>query len=654
MADIESESLPVSLRPWPTQDSSSDDLQLQFARLFQQRGHFRHITEEGLKEEIATAKDGPDDVMEGVEEDEEAPAQDEKERYEEIMKAKIQMVGFIGTALNEARYMQDYLSLLVSRDAPKLADTTLSPYVKEFKLPGTLGVDKWPLKEPDVVEKRREELAAKGWRMKGLEDAADSVLKAATRLESEVRKETQYWEEVLSIAKKGWSVRRIARDGRRPILGVQFGFAEASDHFKNRGFSPLRMDDKGSIILDAGLTQKPKAVRVRIQEDGRITGTSKLPSTDDITQPSIEDLIRRARDSLFEEELYHEMSLETRILLSHDVKMRDSVIHLPAPATDGSKRIVLIDIVLLDEILPQIDDHSSDSIAQNVAEALRLLLCYEHRQRLHRRSQIPRPLSEQKIPNLPPPILRPLLNFFHNAQAIQSVRDYLQHTKSILSSAGLNVSTKLTFDPKLSNLSATIKTSPTEIESSTDKLVNTLIRPQTTTASIRLPSSLRGATHQESLSIAIRTLVTQPIFGTEYTLTLPQAVATAIYSEVVTARTFTFTILADLTSYIDQLISLHLSNSVIAKSFSGWTPLKELPKLTKQPRKLNPSDASKQPKKRLRVNLEQTRLLVTCVWEGPIERVEEYAWDGSAGAGKRPLEDVVADAIPSLPPSKRS
>jgi len=95
MADIGSDSLPVSLRPWPAQDSSSEDLQLQLARLFQQRGHFRHITQEGLEEEIATAKDGSADVMEGVEEEEAATAQDVTERRAEIMAAKVQMTGFI-------------------------------------------------------------------------------------------------------------------------------------------------------------------------------------------------------------------------------------------------------------------------------------------------------------------------------------------------------------------------------------------------------------------------------------------------------------------------------------------------------------------------------------------------------------------------------
>ena len=119
----------------------------------------------------------------------------------------------------------DFISLLVSKDSPNTADITMSPSLKQSGVPkGSLGFDKWPILEPEESEKRKQDLVAKGWRMKGLESAADSVLKAATRLENEVRKETQYWEQVLSITKKGWSVRRLPRE--KHTLGVQFGFSE--------------------------------------------------------------------------------------------------------------------------------------------------------------------------------------------------------------------------------------------------------------------------------------------------------------------------------------------------------------------------------------------------------------------------------------------
>ncbi|OCL03261.1 hypothetical protein AOQ84DRAFT_303135 [Glonium stellatum] len=627
MSELGPGSVPVSLRPWPTEDPGSEDLQLQLERLYEQRGHFRHITEEGLQEEINNAEDGPADVMEGIEESEAPATTGEKERRAEIYAAKAQMQQLIGIAHNEAMVALDFISLLVSKDSPNTADITMSPSLKQSVPKGSLGFDKWPISEPEELEKRKQDLVAKGWRMKGLESAADSVLKAATRLENEVRKETQYWEQVLSIAKKGWSVRRIPRE--KHTLGVQFGFSEASDYFKGRGFAPLRMNDDGSIILDAELTQRPKAVRVRIMQDGKITGTSKLPSPDDTLQPSIEDLIRRARDSLFEEELYHEISLETRILLSYDVKLRDSIIHLPAPTSDGLSevpRTVLIDIVPLDEVLPETNDHSSDMIAQNTAEALRVLLSYAHRQRLHRRSQMPPPLSERKRQTPPPPILRPLLNYFQNSKAINSIRDYFGRTRKTLSSAGLDVTFKLNFDPKLSNILESMGEPAKENTSLLDKLVSTLINPSKTTAALCLPSTVINPALQEEVVVEIWTHVTQQAFGTEYTLTLPSSSANILFSATDSKRNFSFTSLPELTSYIDLLLSLDLSHSLIAREHKGWLPSDRTPEVSKAM-----THQKRQEQKQLGVKLENGTLMLHWRWAERLKRAEEYIWDGRGG-----------------------
>lgn len=642
MTDLGPGSVPVSLRPWPTEDPGSEDLQLQLQRLYQQRGHFRHITEEGLQEEINNAEDGPANVMEGVENTEAPAATGEKERRAEIYAAKAQMQQLIGVAHNEAMVALDFISLLVSKDSPNTADITMSPSLKQSGVPkGSLGFDKWPISEPEESEKRKQDLVAKGWRMKGLESAADSVLKAATRLENEVRKETQYWEQVLSIAKKGWSVRRIPRE--KHTLGVQFGFSEASDYFKGRGFAPLRMNGDGSIILDAELTQRPKAVRVRIVQDGKITGTSKLPSPDDILHPSIEDLIHRARNSLFEEELYHEISLETRILLSYDVKLRDSVIHLPAPTSDSLSevpRTILIDIVPLDEALSETNGHSSDMIAQNTAEALRVLLSYAHRQRLHRRSQIPLPLSERKPQTSPPPILRPLLNYFQNSKAINSIRDYFSRTRKTLFSAGLDVAFKLDFDPKLSNLSDNIGESTKENASLLDKLVSTLINPSKTTATLCLPSSVINPALQEEVLVEIWTHVTPQTFGTEYTLTLPPCSVAILFSATDTKRNFSFTSLPELTSYIDLLLSLDLSHSLIASEHNGWLPSDRTPEISKAM-----THQKRQDQKQLGVRLENGTMTLHWRWAERLKPAEEYVWDGSEG--KMGFREVVKKYVGS-------
>ena len=389
------------------------------------------------------------------------------------------------------------------------------------------------------------------------------------------------------------------------------------------------MNDDGGIILDAELTQRPKAVRVRIVQDGKITGTSKLPSPDDILHPSIEDLIRRARNSLFEEELYHEISLETRILLSYDVKLRDSVIHLPASTSDGLlevPRTILIDIVPLDEALSENNDHSSDMIAQNTAEALRVLLSYAHRQRLHRRSQIPPPLSERKRQTSPPPILRPLLNYFQNSKAINSIRDYFSRTRKTLSSAGLDVTFKLDFDPKLSNLSDNIGESTKENTSLLDKLISTLINPSKTTATLCLPSFVTNPALQEEVLVEIWTHVTPQTFSTEYTLTLPPSSVAILFSATDTKRNFSFTSLPELTSYIDLLLSLDLSHSLIASEHKGWLPSDRTPEISKAM-----THQKRQEQKQLGVKLENGTMKLHWRWAERLKRAEEYVWDGSEG-----------------------
>src|SRR5690349_10933867 len=111
------------------------------------------------------------------------------------------------------------------------------------------------------------------------------------------------------------------------------------------------MDKDGSIILDPNLASKPKTLRVRIREGGIVNGSSQLPIASVVEGLAVEKSIRLARDSLFEEELYHEMSLETRQLLPYGVRLRDKVISVDAPGTEssGAARELLIDCIPRDD-----------------------------------------------------------------------------------------------------------------------------------------------------------------------------------------------------------------------------------------------------------------------------------------------------------------
>ncbi|TKA72291.1 hypothetical protein B0A49_05700, partial [Cryomyces minteri] len=257
MADLEPSSLALSLRPPSTEDANTESLQYLIPRIFQQRGHFRHVNEKMLQEEIVALESGEPQADEQA--DDTAKERDTKSRREELLEAKTEMIKYIGVAQNEVNIALDYVSYLLSKDAPRMAEQTMSPVLKQSVPTGALAYDKWQMPAADKDDARDDELVAKGCKMQSLQRTADSLLQAATRLEKDVRRETNYWQQVMSVSEKGWSVCRLPQEKHN--LGVRFGFSEATREFKDRGLAALRADEEGNIILDQGLASKATSVR---------------------------------------------------------------------------------------------------------------------------------------------------------------------------------------------------------------------------------------------------------------------------------------------------------------------------------------------------------------------------------------------------------
>jgi mediator of RNA polymerase II transcription subunit 17 len=174
------------------------------------------------------------------------------------------------------------------------------------------------------------------------------------------------------------------------------------------------MNKDGAIILDSTLSLKPKTMRIRISDNGKIVGTSHLPLQSVLDELAVEQSIQLARDSLFEEELFYEMSMESRNLRAYGVELQGSVIHIiaPTPGTLSLHRKILVDCTARDNSIQAARDNSQHRLAQNIGEGLRLLLAHEHRMRLHRRSRTPPPLTQSKSKQSGPPLLRTLLGLF--------------------------------------------------------------------------------------------------------------------------------------------------------------------------------------------------------------------------------------------------
>ena len=126
----------------------------------------------------------------------------------------------------ESAYALDFVSLLLSKHAPKQAEVTISPFLKKNVPMGTLGVERIQL--PQVIDTKRldDKLVSTGWKLQSLGATVDSLLRSATRLTKEMDEESRYWEQVLAIKEKGWSICRLPRE--KHTLGVRYGFSEGT------------------------------------------------------------------------------------------------------------------------------------------------------------------------------------------------------------------------------------------------------------------------------------------------------------------------------------------------------------------------------------------------------------------------------------------
>ncbi|KAK0662203.1 Mediator of RNA polymerase II transcription subunit 17 [Lasiodiplodia hormozganensis] len=653
-----SPSLPLALRPAPSSSDGDESLMMQLQRISAQFGQFRHMDEDKLRDMVAAQQAGVADASDAQDDDEEA-TDDAKKRADELREAKAEMFRHINDAQQEILYTIDFLGLLLSKDNPR-GSNYMSPTLKQSGVPeGCFAYDKWPVKPLDERQRKQQDLVAKGWTMEGLGASADSLLQAATKLEKEVRKETQYWGQILSIKKRGWSLRRVPRESG--TLGVQFGFLEASDRFQARGFAPLRAKEDGNIILDQALVQKPKTVRVRIVEDGKTVGTSEQNSLVFAQQSDleIEDLIRRARDSLFEQELFHEMTMESRQLLSYKTHFRDHVIIIPASPeatanASDQKREIHVDLIGVEDADELPSRRPEDGLANDVALTLRLLLSYIHSQRLRKRTQQPLPMTDRARPEPQLPIIRTLLNFIYHHNTTTALRSYFSSIQHILARAGISLSTN--FESAYANLSETIKTaySAQSRLPELDALMAVLSRPLQTTATLPLPSTLdEAAVLRQELAITLRTPIAPHIQGSEVSLTIPPALADILYHDnrQVQKRTLSFDTFDALREYLDHAISMDLALNLAAKDRSGLQLSNRHPELVYVVKRKGEGESKEAVLLELAAHISGKEGCLKVSWYAPDTQLEgdEAVWRETDGES-RSFKEVVEAFLNVSPP----
>jgi mediator of RNA polymerase II transcription subunit 17, fungi type len=555
----------LTLKPW-TQDAPAEtSLKDVLARVSVERGHFRGMTEASLQEEMAgegalelSDSEDEDEEDEGAEKDVDEAHQGKPSTFEELFNARKQMIRHVEVAINDVLTALDFVSLLHSKQNAIAASVTLSPALKLEVPMGTLGTDIWRRMPHDAAREQQDEALAQNVRFEGIQQSADSLLAAANRLQDNVRKETQYWDKVLSVSHKGWNVCRVP--GQRHTLGVTYGFQESGPEFSRRSIAALRSNEDGEVTLTAGFASKPQALRVLLKREGRVVGASRIPEMPDGTADELLELkIRGARDSLFDEELYHEMLREARSHANLGIKMLKTGI---AFQPDSGHTETVFELVSLDDDpgLPGDSTHQQDNLAQATALAARLLLSQAYRDRQRKRMEIPRPMTgvTEKRPELP--ILRPIMSFMLHQAAVGQVNHYLTRICTLLSKAKV--------DSISDAARLTLKDTAVKGITTSESLVQELTQPFTSSANLVIEHVL--LTSAITLEISISTTLNGS-YGSVCTLTSSSS-SIGMY----------FDSFPDLRSAADSALSCSLAQALAEMGGDEWVCEREEAVLSKK------------------------------------------------------------------------
>ncbi|KAI9663335.1 MAG: RNA polymerase II mediator complex subunit [Alyxoria varia] len=541
-------SFPLSLRPQAVKDEEADSIPVFVRRLNEERGHLRNITEDSLREELKTAEEGDTEDAEYGQEDVEAL--DPEAQRKRVYEAKAEMIQFVAHAMNEVMTLQDFVSFLLKKDGPPQAQRTISPALQQMLPVGLLDFDMWPQKKKTEAQEAHDKMVATGWNLKTLDGAADRLLDRASSLEKQIDKENKYWDEILSVREKGWPVRRHPKDIH--AVGVNFGFVEAGPLFASRGFAPLRANDDGSIVLDQSLEMKPKSVRVRIKNNvGDIVQASNVPQQVSTSQGSLEALIHQARDSIFDEELFHEIQKEARTLTRYNVKLVDNNVIIPTSssattsstpsAADALKDSrVLIDLVPLDEPSDMLSDQQNSQEAELITLSLRLLLSNLHKRRFRQRSDDYPKISSKPQVKASSDMLRPLVEHLHHYSTVRELDALFTGLQQALGSAGFTGAKFTKSVPSIRRMrekaqeAKTSSSYPSAITTAMETVVASLTKPRKTSLTLTIPpppptshpsgttassTSSHTTQHPITLTIKIHTTLTPPTHGQTYTST---------------------------------------------------------------------------------------------------------------------------------------
>lgn len=432
---------PFSLQPRPAQQRGPQSIVEFIRRVNAEPGGFRGLNSADLRRQIGLQRskddaDREDDDVDMAGAASEAGSDDDDDDADadakDIVAARDEILRTILMTHQTSMFALDFISLLLSKENPAQAVTTFSHGLREMVGVGTLGATMLEAPTPLTLSRVPDnKLVAIGKRLVDLNKAADTALAASRRLQREIGAETRYWSEVLGVSQDGWRSFRLPHEPH--TMGVKFGFSNAAPEFKANSIAPMRRAEDGSVRLDHGkMGGGSKRIQVSILENGVVVGRSALPPPLPADAP-LQDRVKESRDTIFAQELWHEINREGRTVLSKHVRLDKSAVSY----TIDSTRTLSVRLETLGEKSRDAEPERAgpqDAVAESLYITLCLLLSAAHRMNEQRRSE---PSANRGGPPPAYSLLTPIISYYEYDKAIQELVQFLTAFANVLRSAGL-------------------------------------------------------------------------------------------------------------------------------------------------------------------------------------------------------------------------
>ena len=277
------------------------------------------------------------------------------------------------------------------------------------------------------------------------------------------------------------------------------------------------------------------------------------PPGDDKT---LSERLLRARNSLFDEELFHELNREARNLISQEVHCMGGLVKVPYH-DDCQLEISLVDAGMEE---PTNSSNQDSTIPAAIATTLRLLLSHAHRQNLQRRSQPPAPITDTPTARPLYSLLRPILEIIQHQSARNTIQSEFDSLRIALSCADqafavAEISSSLGFDRGSDSfLNAT---------STAEAFVKRLIRPHHSQITLTLHN-------KTAFLLDIHTSVFPPTYGTSFQLTTTSSTPDSAVADM--PHILHFQTIDKLRKHVWNVTSLDIVAALLQSgSVPGWT-----------------------------------------------------------------------------------